>query len=98
MHRMKALKIVPKYDYLLLLQQAEQKSYFCQDNNSFGESEAKVFCRMLGWPIGKALAKSQAAGNTQDLEGHLFSAADCQGATPNLLFYCLSLLSAARDR
>ena len=38
--------------------QRSQKSYFCQDNNSFGESEAKVFCSMLGWPMGKTKPKA----------------------------------------
>jgi hypothetical protein len=37
--------------------QAAQKNYFCQDNNSFGDVEAKVFCGMLGWPTGTPLAK-----------------------------------------
>ena len=42
--------------FLLFVFQAAQKNYFCQDNNSFGENEAKVFCGMLGWPTGTTLA------------------------------------------
>ena len=42
--------------------QAAQKNYFCQDNNSFGDVEAKVFCGMLGWPTGTPLAKVSKKG------------------------------------
>ena len=65
----------------LLLQEA-QKSYFCQDNNSFGELEAKVFCRMLGWPLGFPIAKSKSFDIQDNL---LLKTVDCQGDELHIL-------------
>ena len=59
--------------------QRSQKSYFCQDNNSFGESEAKVFCSMLGWPMGKT--KPKAPNN----KSGLYSTVSCDGDEMHIL-------------
>ena len=77
---------------MLLLLQVAQKSYFCQDNNSFGELEAKVFCRMLGWPTGKP-SQTKIAGSAESffdstivqVQDNLFNTVDCQGDELHIL-------------
>ena len=61
-------------------------SYFCEDSNNstFGESEAKVFCKMLGWPMGKKVSVpglTSFSNQQSNLYGssYLFSTVSCKG-------------------
>ena len=61
-------------------------SYFCEDNISvFGETEARVFCKMLGWPMGKKVAtlglrQKDMVGNSQ-----IYSTVSCHGDELHIL-------------
>ena len=70
--------------------QRSQKSYFCQDNNSFGESEAKVFCRMLGWPMGKTRPRAP------NKKSGLYSTVSCQGDEMHILDCDTNIISQVK--
>ena len=59
--------------------QDDQRGYFCDDNSSFGEAEAKVFCRMLGWPTGKTLASKTPIESRRLAANRVISSVACNG-------------------
>ena len=59
--------------------QSEQIGYFCDDNSSFGDSEAQVFCKMFGWPMGKKVPFLSSLEKDMVGKTHIFSTVSCQG-------------------
>ena len=65
--------------YIIFFFQSEQIGYFCDDNSSFGDSEAQVFCKMLGWPMGKKVPFLSSLEKDMVGKTHIFSTVSCQG-------------------
>ena len=61
-------------------------SYFCDDSISvFGETEAQVFCKMLGWPMGKKVATLGLRQKDMVGKSQVFSTVSCQGDELHIL-------------